>query len=241
MTTEARHLSAETRTSERGFTLIELSIVLVIIGLLIGGILQGQEMINNTRLKTTVAQIDAITAAVQTFEDKYRDLPGDAPAAVAGLIGGTGLAGADQDGLIEAAAAGAVAIPAGAIADGSEAALVFNQLAAAGLLQGVDNLGPGVVSSTMNANVGNGAAFDVATYGLPTGNALGVRVRTGTAPAPTPGIDSDDMFSLDQRYDDGVGNTGRYQAGANGGACFTAATGVYVAGVNVCIPHIVIR
>ena len=38
---------------DAGFTLIELSIVLIIIGLLIGGVLQGQEMINNTRIKTT--------------------------------------------------------------------------------------------------------------------------------------------------------------------------------------------
>ncbi|MGC2854826.1 prepilin-type N-terminal cleavage/methylation domain-containing protein [Novispirillum sp. DQ9] len=246
MTTLARHPSADSQTArsgERGFTLIELSIVLVIIGLLIGGILQGQEMINNTRLKSTVAQVDAITAAVQTFQDKYRALPGDAPNAVSTVLGATvlGAGVANGDGIIEAAAAGAVALGTTAIANSTESAVVFNQLAAANLLQGVDNLGAGQVNSTMQAAVGNGAAFDVATFafGAPLGNRLGVRIRTGTAAAPTAFMSSEAMFSLDQRYDDGNGITGRWRDGA-GAACFTG--GAYVAGAAAaCLPHVSIR
>lgn len=66
-----------TSRNEKGFTLIEMSIVLVLIGLIIGGILKGQEMINATRLKMTVNQWDGIKAAWNSFEDKYNGLPGD--------------------------------------------------------------------------------------------------------------------------------------------------------------------
>ena len=60
-----------------GFTLVELAIVMIIIGLLIGGILKGQELVENARVNATVAQIKAIQAATATFHDKYNALPGD--------------------------------------------------------------------------------------------------------------------------------------------------------------------
>jgi prepilin-type N-terminal cleavage/methylation domain-containing protein len=60
-----------------GFTMIEISIVLVIIGLIIGGILAGQSMIRAAQLRAQIKQIDAINAAVNTFQAKYNCLPGD--------------------------------------------------------------------------------------------------------------------------------------------------------------------
>lgn len=65
------------RPSERGFTLVELAIVMVIIGLLIGGVLKGQELIGNARITATVAQFKAVDAALNGFQDKYNALPGD--------------------------------------------------------------------------------------------------------------------------------------------------------------------
>jgi len=62
-----------------GFTLVELSIVLVIIGLLIGGILKGKAMIENARIKRLNNDITTITAAMYTYQDKYGELPGDDP------------------------------------------------------------------------------------------------------------------------------------------------------------------
>ncbi len=64
-------------TGMRGFTLVELSIVMIIIGLLIGGVLKGQELIMNARLASTISQVKSITAAYNTFLDMYKNIPGD--------------------------------------------------------------------------------------------------------------------------------------------------------------------
>ena len=59
------------------FTLVELSIVLVILGLLTGGILTGQSLIRAAELRSIITERDRYAAAIQTFRDKYRGLPGD--------------------------------------------------------------------------------------------------------------------------------------------------------------------
>jgi prepilin-type N-terminal cleavage/methylation domain-containing protein len=67
--------------STRGFTLIEIAIVLVIIGLLLGGVLKGQELITGARVRNLISQQDGIKAAFFGFQDRYRALPGDYSAA----------------------------------------------------------------------------------------------------------------------------------------------------------------
>ena len=66
-------------TSKRntGFTLVEIAIVLVIVGLLIGGVLKGREMITNAKLKRVLRDHAGIIAAMQTYQDRYLILPGD--------------------------------------------------------------------------------------------------------------------------------------------------------------------
>lgn len=73
----SRHHSAMTR--KKGFTLVEIAIVLVVIGLLLGGILQGQSLIRSMRVKDVVATAKDLTIASQQFKDRYRYLPGDWP------------------------------------------------------------------------------------------------------------------------------------------------------------------
>ena len=60
-----------------GFTLVEIAIVLVIIGLLLGGILKGQEMITQAKIKNVVADMSGVTAAMYGYQDRYKALPGD--------------------------------------------------------------------------------------------------------------------------------------------------------------------
>jgi prepilin-type N-terminal cleavage/methylation domain-containing protein len=70
-----------------GFTLIELSIVLVIIGLLVGGVLVGQDLIRAAEVRATVSQIEKFNTAANTFKLKYGYLPGDIPPATAASFG----------------------------------------------------------------------------------------------------------------------------------------------------------
>jgi prepilin-type N-terminal cleavage/methylation domain-containing protein len=80
-------------STESGFTLVEIAIVLVIIGLLLGGILKGQEMITQAKIKNIINDFNGITAAVNSYQDRYRALPGDDPTATprwAGAVKGDG-------------------------------------------------------------------------------------------------------------------------------------------------------
>ncbi len=63
--------------NEKGFTLVEIAIVLVIIGLLIGGILKGQTMIQNAKVKRLVNDIEGLRTAVITYQDRFNMYPGD--------------------------------------------------------------------------------------------------------------------------------------------------------------------
>ena len=62
---------------QTGFTLIELAIVLVIIGLLLGGVLRGQELINSAKVKNMAADFRNIQVYIYGYQDKYRAIPGD--------------------------------------------------------------------------------------------------------------------------------------------------------------------
>jgi prepilin-type N-terminal cleavage/methylation domain-containing protein len=62
---------------EKGFTLVEIAIVLVVIGLLLGGILKGQQLINSARVRNLADQNSGVQAAYYGFIDRFRNLPGD--------------------------------------------------------------------------------------------------------------------------------------------------------------------
>ena len=84
---------------ESGFTLIEIAIVLVIIGLLLGGVLKGQELITGARVRNLIQQQDGIKAAYFGFLDRFRALPGDYASATTSINGAT--KNGDADGQIE--------------------------------------------------------------------------------------------------------------------------------------------
>jgi len=84
---------------QSGFTLIEIAIVLVIIGLLLGGILKGQELINSARVKNLSTDFRNVPVFIYGYQDKFRALPGDDIAAQS-HVGSTATNG-DGDGVIE--------------------------------------------------------------------------------------------------------------------------------------------
>lgn len=117
---------------QKGFTLIEIAIVLVIIGLLVGGILQGQELIENSRVKQAVKDINGAAASLFAYKDSYGRFPGDdGPTATLTARGAnwTGVTGPTPDGTL-AVAVGAVFTGAG------ESGQFLQHLRAAGFISG---------------------------------------------------------------------------------------------------------
>jgi prepilin-type N-terminal cleavage/methylation domain-containing protein len=80
------------KTRQTGFTLVEIAIVLVIVGLLLGGILKGQEMIVQAKVKNSIQDFSGVSAAYYGYQDRYRAVPGDDPGATrwAGATAGNG-------------------------------------------------------------------------------------------------------------------------------------------------------
>src|SRR5688572_22303938 len=94
----------------QGFTLVEIAIVLVIIGLLLGGILKGQEMITQAKIKNVISDFSGISAAYHGYVDRYKRIPGDDLCAGSGATAATcgtttarwsGASSGDGDGVVE--------------------------------------------------------------------------------------------------------------------------------------------
>lgn len=118
---------------QTGFTLVELAIVMVIIGLLIGGVLKGQELIENAKVKSATQDLNGISAAYSAYLDRYRRTPGD-DGPLATLQGrGSNWANiptaGNQNGIIDVS-------PAQVFNGTGESAAFFSQLRAAGFLAG---------------------------------------------------------------------------------------------------------
>jgi prepilin-type N-terminal cleavage/methylation domain-containing protein len=65
------------KNSQGGFTLVEIAIVLVIIGLLLGGVLKGQELITQAKIRNVANDLNGMSAAVYGYQDRYKKFPGD--------------------------------------------------------------------------------------------------------------------------------------------------------------------
>ncbi len=89
------------RHKQSGFTLVEIAIVLVIIGLLLGGVLKGQELINSAKVKNMAVDFRNIPLFIYGFQDKYKALPGDMAAASTKITGATNAVGTLGNGVID--------------------------------------------------------------------------------------------------------------------------------------------
>jgi len=122
--------SKATARSEQGFTLIELSIVLVIIGLIVGGVLSGQDLIQAAQIRATMKQKEQFDLAVNTFKVKYNALPGDYALT---SVNGISVTAGDGNGFISDAATGAAITPVGA---SGEVLFFWQHLSVAGYIDG---------------------------------------------------------------------------------------------------------
>lgn len=227
-TIPGRALATRKVADQRGFTLIELSIVLVLIGLIIGGVLKGQEMINSTRLKMTVNQADAVKAAVNVFQDKYIQLPGDYDEATV-YIGTQAGSDGDGDGLINDAAGGA-GVASITAADNVESSRAWEQMQVAQILGQVDlNDTTDTDDNFLPAKV-DGTSWQLifGTIDGRTAHWLRLEQSDGAGAAATNVITSLQAAEIDRKYDDTQPDTGSIRAddGATPAAttCRTGAT-----------------
>ena len=189
------------KREQSGFTLIEIAIVLVIIGLLLGGVLKGQELINSAKVKNLAADFKNIPVFIYGYQDKFKALPGDDSAAVAHVGAPAGSFG-NGNGIIEGLWKPAAAT--------DETAIFWQHVRLA-------NLAPG--STTVDITAGN-------TY-MPknaVGGAIGITNSTagpitgmrGSYIVCSDGIAGKFARQLDTTLDDGVTTTGSLQVIAAG-------------------------
>lgn len=202
---------------QSGFTLIEIAIVLVIIGLLLGGILKGQELITSARVKNIIAQLDGAKAAFYGFQDRYRALPGDFSAATTQIPGAS--QNGDGDGLIEA----------------TESIALWDHLSHAGFINGtfVYNANESTSTTPNNPYGARLQLINDAVYAVDSGTATArTNLKTG------PQIPAAILAEIDRKIDDGNALRGsmRFSAYAAGGTvpdatkCYDATTGEWLAG-----------
>ena len=189
---------------QHGFTLVEIAIVLVIIGLLLGGILKGQELITSARVRNLITQIDGVKSAFYGFQDRYRALPGDFAQATTQVPGDTSSQNGNGNGEIEANATNVAGTTV------NESILVWDHLSHAGFINGTYTYaGPTTInSSTTPMNPWNAPMqliYDANYYSQATG-ALSTNSRhnfkTGNQ------IPVDILAEVDRKIDDGNPLTG---------------------------------
>lgn len=232
--------------SQRAFSLVELSIVLVILGLLTGGIMAGQSLIHASELRALTTQYHNITAAEQNFQTKYGAIPGDFQDATkywgrensnadcianygAAVNTATGVCDGNGDNSLSLSAAGGQA---------SEAFQFWRHLAMAGMLDGKYTGIAGAANSyasTPDVNVPStkitSGGWFVSTWGTVSGSTFlfngdyGNIYQVGAASAADPAnllFSPIDMQSLDTKMDDGMPATGKLVA-RSFSTCTTAA------------------
>lgn len=199
-----------------GFTLIELSIVLVIIGLIVGGILVGQDLIKAASIRTAIGQIEKYDAAVNTFRTKYNALPGDlSNASTFGMTSG-----------VSATASPAVAgnkVVESCTSDdglrlGCENKMFWNHMSSANLIEGaftntandtdfVDGVAANLISSVLPASkIGKGNYIHIqASGGLNHYRIAGITSvgATGGTTIDSNALTPLEAFQMDNKMDDG--------------------------------------
>ena len=199
-----------------GFTLIEIAIVLVIIGLLLGGVLKGQELITGARVRNLISQQDGVKAAFFGFQDRYRALPGDYASADTNINCSPACVNGNGNGRIEAP----TITPAGIYED----LQAWSHLTGAGFLNGSYSAGSGVTAPTDATSPKNPySVYMQIVYDGVYGN--------GTTSTPQPArhnvktgsqIPVEIIAEVDRKIDDGNPLSGAFQFSTYAPATFVA-------------------
>jgi len=196
---------------QTGFTLIELAIVLVIIGLLLGGVLRGQELINSAKVKNIARDFQNVQVYIYGYQDKFKALPGDDHAVANHVAGGTPATTGTQNGVIQG--------PWNTTNNGDESCVFWQHVRLAGLAPGstVVNCGAGNTYQPRNADGGLIGVQSVSGFTAIIG-------MSGAYVVCSNGILGKFAKQLDTTLDDGIGNTGSLKVAVDG----TPSVGVQI-------------
>jgi prepilin-type N-terminal cleavage/methylation domain-containing protein len=183
------------KSTQKGFTLVEIAIVLVIIGLLLGGILKGQEMITQAKIKNVIADFSGVSAAYHGYQDRYRAIPGDDPGAGRWAVGRAGDGNGIVGGIYNAPCPTGTAQPAAGTA---ESCLFWHDMRLAGFVAGAGAQQPfNAVTGMLGVQTGNGAS--------PPATALG---GFGSLIICSANLPDKIAIAVDTQMDDGAVATG---------------------------------
>lgn len=184
---------------QKGFTLVEIAIVLVIIGLLLGGILKGQEMITQAKIKNAVADFSGISAAYYGYQDRYRAIPGDDPNATTRWTSRPApSAGTPGNGVVEGTYNnGGTGCPSGSVAS-IETCMWWDDLRLSGFVAGSGDQNPfNAFSGMIGIQTGDGAlSVALAPSATPTAGFAGLIVCSANMPDKV-------AIAVDTQMDDG--------------------------------------
>jgi prepilin-type N-terminal cleavage/methylation domain-containing protein len=197
------------KSQQSGFTLVEIAIVLVIIGLLLGGILKGQELINSAKVKNLANDFRVIPTYIYAYQDKFKALPGDDKVADQHISGATvaTTGGTVGNGVIEGGWNSTTVT--------DESFLFWQHVRMANLAAGPTSVTDATYRPTNAVGGELGVASTTATPQI-TG-------MTGTYQICSKGVLGKFVVQLDVQMDDGQPCTGSMRAIADVGAAVTVS------------------
>ena len=215
------------KARQTGFTLVEIAIVLVIIGLLLGGILKGQEMITQAKIKNVIADFSGVSAAYHGYQDRYRAIPGDDPNAATRWAVAPAATSGNGNGVVAGAYNSATAT--------DESRLWWDHLRRAGFISGNNTAQPfNALSGFIGVQTGDAAASTGPTMLNATGGTGFVGLIMCSANLP-----DKIAIAVDTQMDDGASNLGTVrgllQSGSNPaiGVAQVASANYQEAGTNL--------